>query len=107
MRFPRAGKVTQRPDYTPEPDVVRTVHVLLAFGRLSGHTRRKPPPRAAQGLRMIKHETTHETLVAQPQRALASGSPRRPTENPRERRLMVVTLVLLLSTLGAVLYWDR
>jgi len=56
---------------------------------------------------MIKHETTHETLVAQPQRALASGSPRRPTENPRERRLMVVTLVLLLSTLGAVLYWDR
>jgi protein TonB len=56
---------------------------------------------------MIKHETTHETLVAQPQRALTNEASRRPAENPRQRRLMVVTLVLLLSTLGAVLYWDR
>src|SRR6266849_3485414 len=56
---------------------------------------------------MIKHETTHETLVSQPQRALANGAPRRPAADPRQRRLMVVTLVLLLSTLGAVLYWDR
>jgi TonB family protein len=56
---------------------------------------------------MIKHETTHETLVPHKQRALAAGAPRRAAEDPRQRRLMVVTLVLLLSTLGAVLYWDR
>lgn len=56
---------------------------------------------------MIKQETTHETLVPHKQRALAAGAPRRAAEDPRQRRLMVVTLVLLLSTLGAVLYWDR
>jgi len=68
---------------------------------------RKSSPRATQGLRMIKHETTHETLVPHKQRALATEAPRRAAEDPRQRRLMVVTLVLLLSTLGAVLYWDR
>ncbi len=56
---------------------------------------------------MIKHETTRETLVPHKQRALAAEAPRRAAEDPRQRRLMVVTLVLLLSTLGAVLYWDR
>src|SRR3979411_2029504 len=55
---------------------------------------------------MIKHETTHETLVPDKQRTLAVA-PHRAAEDPRQRRLMVVTLVLLLSTLGAVLYWDR
>ena len=83
------------------------VNVLLAFERFSRHTKRQSSPRAAQGLRMIKHETTHETLVPQKQRALAAGAPRRAAEDPRQRRLMVVTLVLLLSTLTAVLYWDR
>ena len=55
---------------------------------------------------MIKHETTHETLVPDKQRTLAVA-PHRAAEDPRQRHLMVVTLVLLLSTLGAVLYWDR
>jgi protein TonB len=56
---------------------------------------------------MINHETTHETLVPNKQRALTPVTPRRAAEDPRQRRLMVLTLVLLLSTLGAVLYWDR
>jgi protein TonB len=56
---------------------------------------------------MIKHETTHETLVPTKQRAIATVAPRRAADDPRQRRLMMVTLVLLLSTLGAVLYWDR
>ena len=56
---------------------------------------------------MIKHETTHETLVTKRESSLEAVVQRRAAEDPRQRRLMVVTLVLLLSTLSAVLYWDR
>jgi protein TonB len=56
---------------------------------------------------MIKHEPTQETLVPHKPRAIAAVAPRRAAEDPRQRRLMLVTLVLLLSTLSAVLYWDR
>lgn len=56
---------------------------------------------------MIKHETTPQTLVPHQRRAFTTGALRPAADDPRQRRLMVVTLVLLLATLGAVLYWDR
>jgi TonB family protein len=48
-----------------------------------------------------------ETLVPKKPRALVTGPPPRPAEDLKQRRLMVVTLALLLVTLGGVLYWDR
>jgi protein TonB len=50
-----------------------------------------------------------EMLVTKPQRTLAAttANPRRHGDDPRQQRLMVLTLILLLATLGAVFYWDR
>jgi protein TonB len=48
-----------------------------------------------------------QTLVPKKERALATAAPPRVAYDPRQRRLMVIALAVLLVALGVVLYRDR
>jgi periplasmic protein TonB len=70
--------------------------LLLAFAGLSGHTR-------WQVVSMLEPQT----LVPKKERALAPAASPREADDPRQRRLMVIALAVLLVALGFVLYRNR
>jgi|HubBroStandDraft_5_1064220.scaffolds.fasta_scaffold14001_3 protein TonB len=80
-------------------------HLLLAFIAFSRHTSAcASPPRDAAPVSTM---STLNTIAKKPDQALLADSVKRAPEDPKQRRLMVGSLCLLLLALGVVLWHDR